>query len=153
MSHQKTNTKNQSEVSGIGLPFENWCAHLYLKLSYLDCDKNIPFTVQIRTQTGCQQNIKLRTAKSQKLPTKDIVTLTLFPFRDHRATQTIFFAIADTKYSIHKIPFHQTYRKTFNIEHLCLILKQKMHKTNPLKKTPVLQSYQKQQPFFSKVST
>ena len=61
------------------------------------------------------------------------------------------FATADTDYNIFGFPFLQTYCKTIDSEHSCLILKNSIHITTLLKQVPFLEISHKQPPFFSKV--
>ena len=65
---------------------------------------------------------KLRTASSQLLPPEGIVKLTLNPFRDHHATLTTTFAIADTKYNIPGLSLLQTWCTTIDTEFSSLFL-------------------------------
>ena len=94
---------------------------------------------------------KLGTANSQLLPTEGTAKLTLLPFRDHLATLSTTFAIADTNYSNFGIPFLQTYCETLDTERSCPIPKNKVHHTVLLMQIPFLQISHTQPPFCSKV--
>ena len=75
---------------------------------------------------------------------------TNLPFRDHHATLTITFAIAETRNNIHGLPFFQTQCKIFHTEHSSLILKNYLITSTPLRRISFLQISHKRPPFTSK---